>query len=588
MNNRLSYLFFIILSFAGSKVRAQKADSSQTRYVWILDRHEQKLPAGFQIYSGRDSLNSVNKIRLYILKEFYDSGYFSGSIDSIKRVPGKKKTNIVFYTQKKDRFLVGNIFFKNEVGGPASQAIHKKILHKAALRKGDHYSSQLLQSDISRIIHFYEDEGYPLIKVTIQNLDIHYSHHSVDIYLKISPGTQMLVSGVIIHGVKKNDPNYIAMITGIKDSTLITPHLMKMGKDNLQNSDYFSSVSDGQILEENGNYYVSYDVQEKNTNAFNIILGYVPKESGSGGIIVGNGDLLIRNAIWNGSSLNLSFDRVQRYVTKLRVGYQRNWLFHIPFSLGGRFHFLQQDSAYQTRDVYLTAGYNLNGATQLSAGIHQQSVSTNNNYAIPIPVYDGNSLMASIGINYQSVDNILVPRKGLYFSLNVETGYKRLNDQRIIADSLKQRFRQQSIQFYFQPYFNPFRRQVLTFSLHGYFLDSGFYTLSDLIRFGGAESIRGYREDQFQASRMLWGDVEYRYLLDPTSYAFIFGAEGTYLKPRLSVDNNVIPRQVQWLHSYGFGFAFQTKIGQLKFSYAKSPQVSFSNGLVHFSIKGNL
>ncbi len=215
------------------------------------------------------------------------------------------------------------------------------------------------------------------------------------------------------------------------------------------------------------------------------------------------------------------------------LDYERNWLFHIPFSLGGRFHFLQQDSAYQTRDMFLKASYNLNGATKISGGIHQQSVSTNSNYAIPVPVYDGSSLMASIGLDYQSVDNILIPRKGLYFSLEVETGYKRFNDERITADSLKSRFRQQSIRFYFQPYFNPFRRQVLTFSVHGYFLDSGFYTLSDLIRFGGAESIRGYREDQFQASRLFWGDVEYRYLLDPTSYAFIFGADGTYLRPQL-------------------------------------------------------
>lgn len=554
----------------------------------MLDHHEQKLPTRLQSYYQKDSLVSVRRARLYILKEFYDSGYFSGSIDSVFLRRNKKASEIVIYSQKRNRYEVGTILLKSASDTSQSIVLPEDLAGKASLRKGDKYSSQLLQNDIYQMIRYYEDEGYPLVKVTIRRIDIQHADHLVNIFLTINTGPRMLVSGVIIHGVRKNDPDYIAMITGIKDSTLITPRLLKSGKDNLQNSDYFSSVGDGQILEENGKYYVSYDVQERNTNAFDVILGYVPKESGSGGIIVGNGDLLIRNAIWNGSSLNLSFDRVQKYVTKFQLGYEKDWLFHIPFSLGGRFHFLQQDSAYQTRDLFLKASYNLNGATKISGGIHQQSVSTNSNYAIPIPVYDSSSLMASIGLSYQSVDNILIPRKGLYFSLDVETGYKRFNDERITADSLKSRFRQRSIRFYFQPYFNPFRRQVLTFSLHGYFLDSGFYTLSDLIRFGGAESIRGYREDQFQASRLFWGDAEYRYLLDPTSYAFIFGAGATYLRPRLTIDHNVTPKQVQWLHSYGFGFAFQTKIGQLKFSYAKSPQVAFSNGLVHFSIKGNI
>ena len=495
---------------------------------------------------------------------------------------------MIFFTSENERYKVGDMVIHVQTNDENLKNIIKNPESKAPLKRGDYYSSLLLKRDIESFIRIYEEQGYPLVKVGIKSIAIHHSNHQVSVSLTILPGPLMVVSGVMIHGLKKNDPDYIALITGIKDSTLITPRLLKMGKNNLQNSDYFSTVSDGQILDENGNYYISYDVREKSTNAFNIILGYVPKASGRGGMIVGNGDLLIRNAIWNGSSLHLSFDRLQRYVTKLQIGYQRDWLFGIPFSVGGQFHFLQQDSAYQARDIYLNAQYNLNGATSITVGIHQQSVSTNSNYAIPVPVYDGNNLMANIGIDYQSVDNVLVPTDGLYFKLNVETGYKHFTDERIIADSIKTRYPLRSIQFYFQPFFNPFPRQVLTFSVHGFFLDSGYYTLNDLIRFGGAESLRGYREDQFQASRMLWGDTEYRYLLDPTSYAFIFGALGTYLRPQMRVGPTVTTKQSQWLHSYGFGFAFQTKIGQLKFSYAKSPQVSFSNGLVHFSIQGNL
>jgi outer membrane protein assembly factor BamA len=113
-------------------------------------------------------------------------------------------------------------------------------------------------------------------------------------------------------------------------------------------------------------------------------------------------------------------------------------------------------------------------------------------------------------------------------------------------------------------------------------------TFNDLIRFGGANSFRGYAEEQFQAGRLLWGDIEYRFLLDRNSYLFVFGAAGRFHRPKLLTETSNQFQTTDNLYSTGFGMSYQTRIGRLKFTYAISPEESIGNGKVHFGIRTGL
>jgi outer membrane protein insertion porin family len=562
----------------------QLSGTDKIQISWLVSGHRHRLPDSLSNFSKRDTSIILPRIRSYILHQFYYSGYFSGSIDSEKITQKGITSEYVFFSTRNNRYITGDIALKR------TDKDSTGILtdwHPEYLKKGKSYSQKKLEEDINRLIRIYEEAGYPLVRIDISHIGLNTNPDKVTINLKVHSGPKIIISGVIISNVKKNDQKYLAKMTGIRDSSLATPHVLEMGRLNLQNSDLFESVSDGNVIEKEKRYYVQYRVDEKNPNAFDLLVGYVPKPNG-GGTIVGNGDLLLRNAIWNGSKLQLSFNRLQKYVTKLNIGYHKNWLFNIPFGLGGDFYFLQQDTSYQIRDLTLQSTYNLNSATQISASIRRQVVATNANIANPPAVLDGNAVFGGLGLSYQNIDNLSVPQSGVKLTIKIETGVKRISDNRFIQDTTDSRIPQKILHFDLQPYFNPFRRQVLTFSIHGYFIESKYVTESDLYRFGGANSIRGYREDQFKASRMLWGDVEYRYLLDPTSYIFVFGADGTYLRPRLTIGDKTIAKQVGWLHSFGIGFSFHTRLGQLKFTYAKSPEDSFSNAKVHISISGNI
>jgi outer membrane protein insertion porin family len=120
------------------------------------------------------------------------------------------------------------------------------------------------------------------------------------------------------------------------------------------------------------------------------------------------------------------------------------------------------------------------------------------------------------------------------------------------------------------------------------FLESPHYLITDLFRFGGAESFRGFREDQFRGSSVIWGELEGRYMLQQNSYLFLFGAYGYYERPRLLTEDDELLSFKESLTSFGFGLAFQTQLGIIKFSYAVSPNENLSNGNVHVGISTGL
>jgi outer membrane protein assembly factor BamA len=131
-------------------------------------------------------------------------------------------------------------------------------------------------------------------------------------------------------------------------------------------------------------------------------------------------------------------------------------------------------------------------------------------------------------------------------------------------------------------------RQVLAPMVSTLFLESPHYLVTDLFRFGGAESLRGFREDQFRGSSVVWGELEGRYMLQQNSYLFLFGAYGFYERPQLINEESDDLAFKDRLTSLGFGLAFQSTLGIIKFSYAVSPNENLANGNIHVGIRAGL
>lgn len=574
--NPIGVLFSCLIIIFGTPRWSWAQDQGDKRenINWYIEGKKAKVPGELENAVSKLQLTSDDSVKSEILKWYYAQGFLNARVDSLRLTTGHDEN---IYIHRGCSFTISQFNITSD-----DSTITRE--YEPGLENGDRYTTRVVDKEIDRLMEYFENLGYPLVTVQIETFDPVSEKCKVNIGLKVKPGDQKRVTGVIIPDLKRNDPDYIRKVTGIKDSSLITPQLIQTARRNLMNTGLFNEVGEPQIVVSDQKNYLEFDqLKERNPNIFDLIIGYVP-EQGGGGTVVGNGRLKIRNIFWNGSTTRLEFKRLKKLVTRLNVGFERHWVMGIPLGYGINFRFLQQDTTYQIRNAQANASYTFNGTTEITGSLRREVSVAGNPAGLTVNVLDAKASFAGLGFRYHVLDAPVVPTRGIDLSISLETGIKNITDARANADSIDNRLMQRQLQFEVMPYIPVFKRQVVAPSIHGYFMDSGQYSESDLVRFGGARSLRGYREDQFMASRMVWGDMEYRYLIDPTTYAFVFGAIGTYHRPRLVTESRAKSAQTGWLHSWGLGFTYATRLGLLQFSYALSPEDPLSNGKVHFGI----
>jgi outer membrane protein insertion porin family len=104
---------------------------------------------------------------------------------------------------------------------------------------------------------------------------------------------------------------------------------------------------------------------------------------------------------------------------------------------------------------------------------------------------------------------------------------------------------------------------------------------SDLLRIGGAATLRGYFEGQLVGSRALWGTVEYRVLLGGRSFAYAF-VDGARIETPASA--SVVRFASATKFGYGAGARLETPVGLVGVSIALGVGDSFENAKLHVRI----
>ena len=105
------------------------------------------------------------------------------------------------------------------------------------------------------------------------------------------------------------------------------------------------------------------------------------------------------------------------------------------------------------------------------------------------------------------------------------------------------------------------------------------------IKIGGNRNIRGYRDEQFLASRLAYGTFEPRYSLSRKSYLFGFFDLGYYYRDEDA--KNKIPLQQGFLYGYGVGLQIETGIGIVGIHYAINKDAGLLDGNIFFGLINN-
>lgn len=574
----------------GQTVAAQSSTptaASSLRWQLVLDGERADWPGK----PPRAPLDSVQEVGRSVLDQFQRDGYYYAQIDSVVVDTTEAESTVRVYVRRGPQVAVGRLRIAGAEAVPA--ATLRRLMDT---REGDPLDARRLEDDVQALLDRYEDAGHPLaqIRITETRVDT-VATPRLQLTLQVDEGPSLWLERIELPDGARTSPGLVARLINLEVGQPLTNYDPEAIRKRLQESPFFESVDVPTLsVTPDGGATLRVPVEEASPGSFDLVLGYLPpSQTGSSGQLVGSGHLLLEHLFGGGRRLDLTLDRRPGQTSIFDLSVSDPYIFGLPFRVVGAFRGEQRDSTYGKRRFGLDAGYAFSESLELTGSLSREVVEPGragtqlrtDRQRIP----RSRALFYGVGVRYASANRRVNPRRGLRLDVEVEQGRKRRSFRRVTAEQdttrERQSLRQERLRGTVRAFMPLTDRQVLVLGGDGEVLRSRDYDRSDLFRFGGAESLRGYDEDRFLGNVTARALVEYRFQFDRRSYAYAFGDLGYVTRPQLGET----PSVEEWHPGFGLGMRVQTAIGRITTTYALNPAVSSPvDGRIHFGLSVGL
>ena len=457
---------------------------------------------------------------------------------------------------------------------------------------GEIFNKYDLENTISEILTYYENNGNPFAVIKIKYFHFYKDTLSgksfTDIFLLIDIKKKSRINKIEIHGNKKTKDYVLIRELRIASGQEYSQQNINILSERLNKLGFFKPVKKPEYyINSKGEGVLSFDVQEIQTNNFDGIIGYIPGgRNNESGFVTGLVNINLRNLLGTGRAISIKWQRLNRSSQLLDLNYLEPWLFGLPLNLSTRIFQRKQDSSYVQRTFDISLQYLATDVLSAGVTLSLESVIPTDNGNSRFTVFNSTIVNTGLNLKLDTRNDLYSPTKGILFVNSYSFRRKSINGpSQFIAPTTARNINLQKIELSFDAYFSFVNRQVLAVKLHGGELRGPFFETSDLFRMGGFNSLRGYKEDQFLGSRIIWANLEYRFLLTERTYFFLFFDNGYFLRKEDAIRN--IPKIEGYKTGYGLGINLETGLGILGVSFAIGEGDSFSDGKIHFGIINN-
>ncbi|MBI3585922.1 MAG: BamA/TamA family outer membrane protein [Ignavibacteriales bacterium] len=515
-----------------------------------------------------------------LIAHYSAEGFLFAKVDSFSIVPlpDTSKVDITVAINEGKPAVVHSLSFDG-----ATVLRPSDLQAKIETRTGKRFIPLLLEFDIKNLLHEYEARGYPFAKIVVNDISFAEKDEEqlASITLGIQEGAVARITELRVEGNTSTNAYVIEREARINKGDLFKGEMVGKIQRRLEQLQLFSSVSTPELyLKEDGAAGLLLKVAEGNPNRFDGIVGYVPSnQSGGEGYVTGLIDLQFRNLLGTGRKLSTRWYREDQHSQEIQLRYFEPWVASYPVNVEGEFFQRKQDSTYVLRRYNLNADAVVLGDFTVGLSFTQANVFPSEGLAFNY-VRESHSLGIGISMLYDSRDNPITPTEGFRYRTEYYTGYKEIANS--LVSSENGRNSTQRLTFDAEYFVSPLLRQVIAVSLFGREFRSANIEMSDLFRLGGAGTLRGYRESQFLGSRLVWSNVEYRFIVAPRSYAFGFIDAGYIVTPERSSAGLAGAEQTKF--GYGIGIRLDSALGLIGVSIAFGQGDTFSTAKLHFRL----
>jgi len=518
-----------------------------------------------------------------IQRKYSDEGYFNAKVGYELNQVDSLKYQMRIFIRENSPTVIKNIEFTSgdsSIGNIDSNAFRFLI--------GKIFNRIEIEKAIYELLKNREQSGYPFASVEINNFYIYTDSSDGQSYcnldLDIHQNEKSLIDKIKIEGNTKTKEYVIKRNIRINEGDEFNSNKINAIPEILNRMKYFDAVKPAQYyfdIEKKG--VLKIEVKERTTNNFDGIIGYVPSgNKKEKGYFTGFLNLGFRNLFGTERMFLFKWQKDGRLSQELELNYIEPWVFDYPISVSLFLWQRKQDSSYVQRKYEVKMNFLANEEISFGLLLGYESTIPSSELT-KTNVLNSNSSIMGIIFSYDTRDDILSPHKGLLFNTTYKYQNKKIHTGlENFSTKAKSNSYLQRIEFNTAYFLSPFNRQVIALSLHARELKGSLIEISDLYKLGGTFSLRGYLENQFLGNRLLWSNIEYRYLIERRSYVYVFFDEGYFFMQKEFLNRN--HKLSGFRSGYGLGLNIETGIGILGVSFALSKGDTFTEGKIHFGI----
>ena len=426
---------------------------------------------------------------------------------------------------------------------------------------------------LNRTLGLLEAKGYSLAKIQLINL--HLKNNALFATLDIQTGKQRQVNDIVIVGYDKFPEGHKKNIQRLYRNKTFNQETLKNIHADFQKFRFINQTKYPEILFKQDTTKVYAYLEKAKPNRFD---GYIGFSNDDEKKVNFNGylDLQLVNFLNVGEEFTLYWKSDGNDQKTFNASIELPYIFKSPFGLKAGLNIFKQDSTFQNTKTAIALGYFFNYNTRLYLGYEAtESSDIQNLNNSNISDYKNSFLTSTFEFIDLRREDFLFPEKT---RLSIRGGVGSRNSK---LDKNSQAFA--DINLSHNIYLND--KNSINLKTHDFYLKSDKYVISELHRFGGINSIRGFNENSLQGSLFTSLLTEYRYTLSPGIYAHSIIDYGYFSdeSKNIGMDNSGS------LLGLGFGFGILTKNGLFNLAYAngttENQAIKLSNSIVHISFK---
>ena len=523
---------------------------------------------------GAHELNSLSIKIQNVLNLYRDKGYYYAQIKSVELISERNYVTVHVEMDEGPLFRLGEVTIIG-AGDSGLSEIRDFIPGTGAI-----YRKELIESLALRIRDYFEDSGYPYASINVENTFRKSNRivleNIVDVTLSLTKNKFVRIDTLAVSGLENTNAKVILRESRIYEGDLYNGKKVAKAKNYIQNLSFLDDVSVPELFElPDGRTLLRFVVQEKRSNKFTGLAGYVPGSGRSDSYIVGSFTFDFGNLFGTGRVFQAEWHKPDRSSQEVKIFYEEPWIFGLPVNINGLIEQSIQDSSYTKRSFIFGLNYRLNSALTAHASVGREQVIADVEVSSSLAV-NSNSSFLTAGLSFDNLDYRINPRKGVYYSTFVTRQDRTLAENNIgsIDPDISDRKIKAQIELAF-----PVTKNVISFikGVWNQTTTSGDKVpISQQWFMGGTGSVRGYREKQFLASKVAWLNMELRYLLNRESRAYVFLDSGFFQDKNESTQSRI---------GYGFGIRIDSQIGNIGFDIGLGKGDAFSSMKIHFLLQ---